>query len=70
MSGIDPIFVSVKQAAVVLGISPWSVYQLLDAQLIESRYHGKRRLVRVTSLHDYAEGLPSEKADDTEAAEA
>lgn len=69
MPEIDPIFISVKQAAGVLGISPWSVYQLLDAQVIESRYHGKRRLVRVTSLQEYAEGLPSAKVE-TEAAEA
>lgn len=56
---IGPIFVSVKQAASILGISPWSAYQLLDAQAIESRYHGRRRLVVVESLRAYAAGLPN-----------
>lgn len=58
---LAPIFVSVKQAAQALGISPWTCYQLLDAGEIESRYQGRRRLVVVQSLHDYASGLPSER---------
>lgn len=55
---IEPIFVSVKQAAQMLGISPWSCYQLLDRGQIESRYYGRRRLVAVTSLRHYADRLP------------
>jgi len=57
--GIDPIFISVKQAAYALGISPWSCYQLLDTQQIDSRYQGRRRLVVVESLKKYAANLPS-----------
>lgn len=59
-SGDDlaPIFVSVKQAAQMLAISPWSCYQLLDSQAIESRYQGRRRLVSVESLRKYAADLP------------
>lgn len=56
---LAPIFVSVKQAAQMLAISPWSCYQLLDAQAIESRYQGRRRLVSVESLRKYAAGLPT-----------
>lgn len=56
---IEPIFVSVKHAADVLALSPWSVYQLLDEQKIESSYQGRRRLVNVKSLRRYADGLPS-----------
>lgn len=56
---LDPIFVSVKQAARALNISPWSCYQLLDAQKIESRYQGRRRLVVVESLRAYAAALPA-----------
>lgn len=57
---VDPIFVSVKDAARILGgISPWSVYQLLDAGTIQSQYHGRRRLVVLASLREYAAGLPS-----------
>jgi excisionase family DNA binding protein len=56
---IEPIFVSVKQAAKALNISPWSCYQLLDAGKIKSQYSGRRRLVRVDSLRAYADGLPT-----------
>lgn len=55
---MDPIFVSVKDAARMLGLSPWSIYQKLDAQIIESRYEGRKRLVVVASLRKYAAGLP------------
>lgn len=57
---IDPIFVTVKTAASALALSEWQVYQLLDAQKIESRYQGRRRLVVVDSLREYARRLPSE----------
>lgn len=60
---VTPIFVSVKDAARILGISPWSCYQLLDAQHVESRYHGRRRLVLLTSLRRYAENLPNYPAE-------
>lgn len=59
-SGNTPIFVSVKEAAFMLNITPWSVYKLLDEKAIESRYHGKRRLVVVKSLEEYAANLPTE----------
>lgn len=58
MSDLDPHYVSVKQAAAFLALNPASVYALLDQQVIESRYHGRKRLVVVTSLREYAEGLP------------
>ncbi|MGH3355137.1 MAG: helix-turn-helix domain-containing protein [Nocardioidaceae bacterium] len=58
MTDIDPIFVSVKEAARILGISPWVCYQLLDKGGIESRYHGRRRLVSYQSLVEYADRLP------------
>ena len=51
---------SVKDAAKALAISPWSCYQLLDAGQIDSRYQGRRRLVSVASLREYAERLPTE----------
>lgn len=57
--GIDPIFISVKDAARALALAPYSVYQLLDQQKIESRYEGRRRLVLVASLREYAANLPS-----------
>lgn len=63
MPELDPIFVSVKQAAAVLGLATWTVYKLLDAKVIESRYAGTRRLVDYQSLKDYAAGLPTAPAE-------
>lgn len=57
--GIDPIFISVKEAARALALSPWVTYQLLDKQEIDSHYVGRRRLVSVVSLRKYAAGLPT-----------
>jgi excisionase family DNA binding protein len=56
---LDPIYVSVKEAARLLGLSAWSIYQKLDQQVIESRYDGRKRLVVVESLRKYAASLPS-----------
>lgn len=58
MSAIDPIYISVKDAAIALGVSEWLIYKRLDAQLIESRYEGRKRLVVVASLREYAANLP------------
>jgi hypothetical protein len=57
---VTPIFVSVKQAADMLAISPWSMYQLLDEGSVKSQYKGRRRLVQVASLKEYADNLPTE----------
>lgn len=61
-STMDPIFVSVKQAAKALNISPWSCYKLLDEGAIASTSFGRRRLVSATSLREYADHLMSESA--------
>lgn len=58
MIQVDPIYVSVKEAARILGLSTWSVYQKLDGQAIASRYDGRKRLVVMESLREYAAGLP------------
>lgn len=67
VSTVEPIFVSVKDAAKVLGISLWAMYQLLDdeARPIDSRYKGSRRLVSVASLREYAANLPTDRPDPT-----
>lgn len=59
MPELDPIYVSVKEAARMLGVSTWLMYQRLDKQVIESRYEGRKRLVLVSSLREYAAGLPT-----------
>lgn len=59
---VEPIFVSVKDAARILGLSAWSVYQLLNEGLIDSRYQGRRRSVVLKSVQDYAAALPRKSA--------
>jgi excisionase family DNA binding protein len=57
---IAPIFVSAKEAARLLNLTTWSVYKLLNEGQIESKYHGKRRLVVLESVQEYAKSLPTE----------
>jgi excisionase family DNA binding protein len=57
---VEPIFVSVKDAARILSVSPFTVYQLLDDRKVVSQYEGRRRLVRLASLREYADNLPTE----------
>lgn len=54
----DPLFVSVKEAARLVGLSTYSLYKLCDQQVIETRYQGSRRLVVFASLKEYADSLP------------
>lgn len=54
---LDPLFVSIKDACRVLGLSKQTVHRLLDAQRIESRYLGRRRLVVLSSLNAFLEDL-------------
>lgn len=57
---LEPIaHVSVREMAELCSISVKKAYRLLDSGVIDSRYLGARRLVRVDSLNAYLEGLPS-----------
>jgi excisionase family DNA binding protein len=66
---LAPFFVTAAEAGRVLGLSPTSVYKLLDEGKIESRRHGTRRLVVLASVHDYARRLVAPE-DDPEAADS
>jgi hypothetical protein len=57
----EPITVTVKEAAAMIGLERAEVYDLLNKQLIEGRYYKSRRLVLVSSLRAYIEGLPTER---------
>lgn len=61
--GVEPIHVSVKDAARILGISPHHCNRLLNTEpaVIDSRYIGNRRLVVLTSLREYAASLPASR---------
>jgi excisionase family DNA binding protein len=56
----NPITVSVKDAAAMMGVSAFTMYDLLNKQLIVSVYQGRRRLVNVESLRAYITSLPTE----------
>lgn len=58
-ANLEPIYVEVKEAARLLGLSTWSMYKKLDQQIIESRYDGRKRLVVLASLREYATNLPT-----------
>jgi hypothetical protein len=59
----EAIFVSVKDAQKMLGLSRNQVYDLLWQGRIESRYFGRRRLVVLDSLRTFADNLPTERAE-------
>lgn len=54
-----PEFLSVNEVAERLAVTKAQVYELLNQQAMESRYLGKRRLVRAESFAAYAESLPA-----------
>lgn len=59
---LEPIYISVKEAARLLNLTPWSVYNsILDTGLVDSRYFGRRRMVVLASLREFAASLPTER---------
>jgi hypothetical protein len=62
-SGLTPIYVTAKDAATILGggTSPWTIHRLCRDGEIDSRFQGKRRMVVLASLRDYADNLPAER---------
>ena len=69
---ITPIFVTVKDAAAILGggVSPWTVNRLCRLGRIESRFHERRRMVLLSSIKDYAMSLPDGSDIDNEQQES
>lgn len=56
----EPIFISVKEAARMLGLHVITVYDLCKAGEISSAKFGKRRLVEAASVREYAAKLLEE----------
>ena len=59
-TSVDPLFVTVKDAARVLALSPKTIYRLMDAGEIEDTYHGRKRMAVYASVLAYGEKLRSE----------
>lgn len=57
---LAPMYCSTATAAAFLDVGLSRLYELLDAQLIESRYEGRMRKVLITSLREYGDRLPSD----------
>lgn len=59
----EVIFVSIKDAQKMLGLSRPQIYRLLDQGLIEARYLGRRRLIVAESVRAFAKNLPDQRAE-------
>lgn len=56
----DPIFISIREATRILGLSSdLSTYALLNDGVIDSRYHGELRVVNLASINAYADAMPT-----------
>lgn len=62
---VEPVSVSVADAAKLLGISTWNAYQLCDQGHLDARYAGRRRLVSYASVKAYFAALPKEPEEKT-----
>lgn len=60
---LEPIYVSVKQAAEMLSVKPWLIYQLLrdPANGLDARYLNSRRVITLASVRAFAADLPTER---------
>jgi excisionase family DNA binding protein len=56
---IEPLFLTVRQAATKLGISTYTVYKMLDAGTLDGVYQGARRYVVAASIPAYIASLSS-----------
>lgn len=59
---VEPILVTVADAARILGLKPGDVAQILDSGAIASCYQQGRRSVSMVSLRRYADNLLRESA--------
>lgn len=51
---MEPLLISIRQAAEVLGVGRSTVYDLIDRGAVHTKTIGRRRLVLVTSLRELA----------------
>jgi excisionase family DNA binding protein len=55
-----PKYTSPEGMALRLGVSRTTAYGILRSGAIESRRHGRRRLIRITDIDAFVASLPSE----------
>lgn len=54
---VDSLFISVSAAARMLGVKPWSVYQLCESGELASARIGEQIVIRPTDVRLYANRL-------------
>ena len=57
-SSIEPMFVSVRDAAKILAESPWTIRDKLRRKVLAGKKSGRRTLVVMASIRAHAESLP------------
>lgn len=62
---MEPLLISLKDAAPIIGLSYYGFYELVEAGTIPTVYQGRRRYVTPQTLREYVDALPtSSPADD------
>lgn len=56
----DKLTLSVEETCDITGISRWLVYELIKSGKLKSLKIGSRRLIRMTAILEYLEGLEKE----------
>jgi excisionase family DNA binding protein len=64
VSALQPRLVTVKNAAVILGLTNFAVYKLLSSGKLEGRYIEGRRMIPVEELDEFIASLPTERPTD------
>lgn len=58
MTNIEPLAVTIKDAATLTSLSIPTLYRMFDRDELETVKVGKRRLVKVASIHKLLEVAP------------
>lgn len=60
---MEPLLISLKDAAPIIGLSYYGFYELIEAGTIPSVYQGRRRYVTPQALRTYVDSLPTTTED-------
>ena len=59
VAAVEPVFLTVQQAALKLSLSTFSIYKMLDDGRLDGVYQGARRYVVAESVPKYVASLSS-----------